>query len=255
MSDARNQNTAPCLQVHIKLEQEEDIKLEDICQQPHCNNSIKRESFKCGVCGEYYFCEKDFCQHVQSHHSKPTKVEAEAGTNTAVGISNEVVQETIGTAHGSTFGSETGIGTGELPYSCSQCDYKCNQKSQLKIHSLKHSGEKPFQCDTCTYATTNKSNLSRHILLHTGELPYSCSQCDYKCNQKIRMKVHAMKHTGEKPFHCDTCSFATADKGNLAKHIRIHAGELPYSCSQCDYKCNRKHQLKIHTKKHNLNIE
>ena len=71
MSDAPSQDTAPTLQdVHIKMEKEEDIKLEDTSQPSLANSSIKRESFKCGFCAEYLFYEKYFLEHIREHHSK-----------------------------------------------------------------------------------------------------------------------------------------------------------------------------------------
>ena len=71
MSAVPSNDTASTLRdALIKMEKEEDIKLEDACQPSVTNSSIKRESFKCGFCGEYFFYEKYFLEHIQEHHTK-----------------------------------------------------------------------------------------------------------------------------------------------------------------------------------------
>ena len=102
-----SQDAAPTLQHVIKLEKEEDIKLEDNSQPSASltNSSIKRESFRCGFCGEYFFYEKYLLEHIQEHHSKAPvtiattratiattrvtiapNVEAKDGANTVAGM-------------------------------------------------------------------------------------------------------------------------------------------------------------------------
>ena len=44
------------------------------------------------------------------------------------------------------------IHTGEKPYTCTVCDFACNQSSDLKRHMRIHTGEKPFKCNYCSYA-------------------------------------------------------------------------------------------------------
>ena len=91
---------------------------------------------------------------------------------------------------------------GEKPFVCNQCDYKCTQAGQLKLHMLTHNGQKPFTCNQCTYACTAAKDLKRHMLIHSGEKPFSCNECDYKCGTACDLKRHRLTHTGEKPFAC-----------------------------------------------------
>jgi hypothetical protein len=38
------------------------------------------------------------------------------------------------------------IHTGEKPYKCSFCDYRTNQRGNMRVHERTHTGEKPFAC-------------------------------------------------------------------------------------------------------------
>ena len=60
-----------------------------------------------------------------------------------------------------------------------------------------HSGDKPYACSLCQYRCVDKSKLVRHERVHSGEKPYACSLCEYHCSWKSRLardKLH--KHDG-----------------------------------------------------------
>ena len=88
---------------HIKIEPEDiklepDIKLEEDSQPSHSSSNIKRESFRCGVCGEYFFYEQYFYEHIREHHlhsaispqtAEPEAVAGSSSGNTA--LESEVI--------------------------------------------------------------------------------------------------------------------------------------------------------------------
>ena len=93
--------------------------------------------------------------------------------------------------------------TGEKPYHCDECSFKCNRASLLKIHLRTHTGEKPFSCTECQSSFNHPGNLKSHMLRHTGEIRFNCNQCNYKTGRANRLKMHMFNHTGEaKPFNC-----------------------------------------------------
>jgi len=57
--------------------------------------------------------------------------------------------------------------TGEKPFACDLCDYRSNQKGNLRMHiQQNHSGnpeEKPFACQFCNYRSKQTSNLYSHM--------------------------------------------------------------------------------------------
>ena len=121
---------------------------------------------------------------------------------------------------------------------------------QLKPHMTKHTGEKPFSCEICDYKCYKKHDLRIHIRKHTDEKTFSCDFCVNKFYSRGNLKKHILTHTKEKPFSCNLCDFQCARQDNLNRHMLTHTGEKPFSCSICDYKCARKDCMKTHMLTH-----
>ena len=90
--------------------------------------------------------------------------------------------------------------TEEKPYKCDYCEYRCTKKSNLQVHTRKHTGEKPYKCDYCEYSCARKSYLVKHVRTHTGEKPYKCHYCDHRCARRDNLELHIRTHTGVKPY-------------------------------------------------------
>lgn len=86
------------------------------------------------------------------------------------------------------------IHTGEKPYGCSQCDYRCNQSACLKSHMRTHSGEKPYVCQVCNKRFRESGALRTHVRTHSGEKPYECDSCDYRCAAYSGLRHHKKKN-------------------------------------------------------------
>ena len=62
--------------------------------------------------------------------------------------------------------------TGEKPYQCSFCDYRCTQGGNLRIHERRHTGAKPYSCSACEFTSVTSSGVVAHTKrAHRGGVP------------------------------------------------------------------------------------
>ena len=132
-------------------------------------------------------------------------------------------------------------------HSCSQCGKKFINKFALKNHTNKHLGI-TFSCEQCNFKTNNKSNLNCHIKFHHEEREwFLCNLCEYK-GTKRGLRVHKESKHGGKTFPCHICDYASTTNKNLKKHIRDRHISGVLKCETCEYSCSTKDKLEYHTK-------
>ncbi|XP_062856452.1 zinc finger protein 711 [Trichomycterus rosablanca] len=171
--------------------------------------------------------------------------------------------------------------TGEKPYGCQLCDFRCADPSNLKTHiKSKHATELPFkcahcpqtfaddkdlqrhmeifqghkthQCPHCEHKSTNSSDLKRHIIsVHTKDFPHKCDLCEKGFHRPSELKKHAETHRGNKVHQCRHCDFKISDPFTLSRHIlSVHTKELPFKCKRCKRGFRQPNELKKHAKTH-----
>eukprot|EP00063_Salmo_salar_P079484 XP_014054319.1 PREDICTED: zinc finger protein 711-like [Salmo salar] len=171
--------------------------------------------------------------------------------------------------------------TGEKPYCCPHCDFRCADQSNLKTHiKSKHGADLPFkcghcpqayadegelqrhtemvqghkthQCPHCEHKSTNSSDLKRHIIsVHTKDFPHQCDVCEKGFHRPSELKKHSETHKGSKVHQCRHCNFTTSDPFTLSRHIlSVHTKDLPFKCKRCRRGFRQSTELKKHMKTH-----
>uniref|UniRef100_A0A1A8FLZ0 Zinc finger protein 711 n=1 Tax=Nothobranchius korthausae TaxID=1143690 RepID=A0A1A8FLZ0_9TELE len=171
--------------------------------------------------------------------------------------------------------------TGEKPYHCPHCEFRCADQSNLKTHIKgKHGADLPFkcihcpqayadarelqrhiemvqghkthQCPHCEHKSTNSSDLKRHIIsVHTKDFPHQCDVCEKGFHRPSELKKHAETHKGNKVHQCRHCNFNAPDTFTLSRHIlSLHTKDLPFKCKRCRRSFRQPAELKKHMKTH-----
>ncbi|XP_066105472.1 zinc finger protein 711 isoform X6 [Saccopteryx bilineata] len=149
--------------------------------------------------------------------------------------------------------------TGEKPYQCQFCVFRCADQSNLKTHiKSKHGNNLPYKCEHCPQAFGDERELQRHLDLFQGHKTHQCPHCDHKSTNSSDLKRHVISvHTKDFPHKCEVCDKGFHRPSELKKHSDIHKGRKIHQCRHCDFKTSDPfilsgHILSVHTKDQSL---
>ncbi|KAM8752851.1 zinc finger protein 711 isoform 5-T10 [Rhynchonycteris naso] len=149
--------------------------------------------------------------------------------------------------------------TGEKPYQCQFCVFRCADQSNLKTHiKSKHGNNLPYKCEHCPQAFGDERELQRHLDLFQGHKTHQCPHCDHKSTNSSDLKRHIISvHTKDFPHKCEVCDKGFHRPSELKKHSDIHKGRKIHQCRHCDFKTSDPfilsgHILSVHTKDQSL---
>ncbi|XP_027465040.1 zinc finger protein 711 isoform X5 [Callorhinus ursinus] len=149
--------------------------------------------------------------------------------------------------------------TGEKPYQCQYCIFRCADQSNLKTHiKSKHGNNLPYKCEHCPQAFGDERELQRHLDLFQGHKTHQCPHCDHKSTNSSDLKRHIISvHTKDFPHKCEVCEKGFHRPSELKKHSDIHKGRKIHQCRHCDFKTSDPfilsgHILSVHTKDQSL---
>jgi len=146
---------------------------------------------------------------------------------------------------------------------CPHCDYVTPVTRNMRNHLLTHTGERPFECEQCDYKCITEVNLSKHVRRKHSKVPTNprpkmrkvevhslCPDCDYATAVPRNMRLHLLRHKGEKPHKCKHCRYASTTPANLKNHVNSkHTKEKPLACKQCNEKFNTSSALWQHVQR------
>ncbi|XP_030066785.1 zinc finger protein 711 [Microcaecilia unicolor] len=140
----------------------------------------------------------------------------------------------------------------DLPYKCEHCPQAFADEKELQRHTELFQGHKTHQCPHCDHKSTNSSDLKRHIIsVHTKDFPHKCEVCEKGFHRPSELKKHSETHKGKKIHQCRHCDFKTSDPFVLSGHIlSVHTKDLPFKCKRCKRGFRLQNELKKHMKTH-----
>ncbi|XP_054876624.1 zinc finger and SCAN domain-containing protein 21-like [Poeciliopsis prolifica] len=119
------------------------------------DNSTKKISFKCDICGRCYTQQCKLKKHYRTHTGERP-------------FSCEICGKSFSLNY--VLNRHKTIHTGERPFSCQSCGKSFCQLSILNRHKTIHTSEKPFHCQTCGKRFNRRDNLNIHMRTHTGRV-------------------------------------------------------------------------------------
>ncbi|XP_007507479.2 zinc finger protein 711 isoform X6 [Monodelphis domestica] len=139
-----------------------------------------------------------------------------------------------------------------LPYKCEHCPQAFSDEAELQQHLELFQGHKTHQCPHCDHKSTNSSDLKRHIIsVHTKDFPHKCEVCEKGFHRPSELKKHGETHKGKKVHQCRHCDFRTSDPFVLSGHIlSVHTRDPPLKCKRCKRGFRQQTELKKHMKTH-----
>ena len=227
------------------------------------NADNEERTFSCEECKEVFINEKYLQMHIQSHVLKfkcdQCSYAVECKDELSIHIAKEH-QEKINCDDCSFTASSTNEIENHINqkhkvkelYSCKQCDFDSEVKSELgahtaknihdiRIHNISIKEQKKSKCHLCEYETNENRIMDEHLIYHHGFI--CCEKCEYMSEDNVLMKQHKMKHTGTSIFYCGRCEFEATRQIILENHLETkHAQKSDYwwqESQKCVYYCDK----------------
>ena len=134
--------------------------------------------------------------------------------------------------------------TGEKPFGCEFCDYKCNQKVQLKGHMIRNHWIFSKMKNHLDHSESKTSFEYRHTTLQNYQKT-KYFWTIFSCSFVLIILQNGPINLGGQ-YGCPFCEKIQNSKGDMNRHIKTHTGEKPYLCDFCNYKSNQITNLKRH---------
>lgn len=109
-----------------------------------------------------------------------------------------------------------GITEKKKQFLCSTCGRACTSRSNLAVHTRRHTGTMTNFCKICGKGYPRSTDLTIHMRWASNDN----NTIHIRLSINIQMHFCYRKHTGEKPFVCSVCNRGFARSDKLTIHIR-----------------------------------
>lgn len=94
----------------------------------------------------------------------------------------------------------------EPRFECEICKRKFKGKSELKMHTMRHTNQSVGCCQYCGKTFISIPDLQRHVsFVHELERKFQCHLCRFKSKTEKHLEKHIKDHTAEKKISCEFC--------------------------------------------------
>lgn len=235
----------------------------------YTHNQVKK--YNCEICDSRYITQSHLKRHARnSHQIKPEeKIKCQ---------DKSCVMEFTNTSNMKRHYRQRHLK--ENMYGCKDCDEKFYRKSQLRIHSTKHTGVFQYNCTICGKGSINLKQHQHHMVGHKS---YECTTCGETLNKWSKLLVHR-REMHSKKFECYICKLLFSQKSNMDSHMKIHSAnkdvflctvsgcdkfyfhsknlrahvrakhdpERTWECHRCHRNLSTKQKLNLHIKLHSI---